>query len=256
MPKEVKQSCVFMKRKVYLSYPILIIFLIFSLNHRSLDALTTSSKAHQDSAEQRLRDFDRQISPFDRWLLKQTSPNQKNALSPAFRDLFEKRQSLIVETQKWRQAVGIQKAILELPASHPIDPEEADAIAQTTIETFEKMKKSFKMIRPAALNNIFVNMKLKNDGLCWHWARELLKTLETLPLKTLSFHWITAHKDKLAEHNAIAVYALGKTFEDGLVLDGWRKGGIPYYNRISQDHYPWKIGEYYEEENQNDQTSK
>ncbi|QQR81889.1 MAG: hypothetical protein IPJ69_07340 [Deltaproteobacteria bacterium] len=260
MSKEVKHSSILMKRKVYLSQAILIIFLIFYASETCLATLTMPAEDQWGLSEKTLEDFDQKLSISDRYTLTHTSKNQKNALPPHLRTLFERRQEIVLEKNSWLQVVQLKKSILNLPSDHLLENHEADLIAQTTIQTFQETKKKFNMIRPAALNNIFVNMKLKNDGLCWHWARELMKKLEKLSLKTLEFHWITAHQDKLSEHNAIAIYSQGKTFHEGLVLDGWRNAGTPYWGPVAKDHYPWEAGSFFEddsnEKNQNDQSLK
>jgi hypothetical protein len=45
----------------------------------------------------------------------------------------------------------------------------------------------------------------------------------------------------LLEHNGIVVTAKGQRFEDGIVLDPWRKGGRLWWGTLQQDkRHPWK----------------
>ncbi len=238
-----------MKRNVYILPLILIILFIFSSNSH---ASPPSSEENLTRAQNVLAQFDQSLSLNDRALIKNTP---KSNLSPHLQELREERLKLMAEKDKNLQIVSLKKSLLQLPSDHPLSSEEADRIAQTTIDTFEASKNDFEMIRPAALNNIFVNMKLKDSGLCWHWARNLLYSLDRITLKTFSFHWVTAYEGKLREHNAIAVYARGRDFEEGLVLDGWRHSGKPYWGPVKGDHYPWAWGEFYEN-NQNDTKEK
>lgn len=238
-----------MKRNVYLSLLIHVILFIFLISGAAAHTSAEENLAH---SQQALRLFDLSFSLNDRMLIKN---NPKPSLSSHLQKMHAARLKLVGEKKKWGEIVSLKKGLLALPSNHSLDPVEADLIAQTTIETFEASKKEFAMIRPAALNNIFVNMKLKNKGLCWHWAQNLLYSFQKLQIHTFSFHWITAYEGKLREHNAIAIYPGGRNFQEGLVLDGWRYAGKPFWIPIKDDHFPWKWGEYLEN-NQNDKEDK
>jgi len=63
-------------------------------------------------------------------------------------------------------------------------------------------------------------------------------------LNQYRIQWGTAYEGKLREHNSLVVIPKGGRFEEGLVLDGWRQSGKPYWCHVNKDHYPWKPGEY------------
>jgi hypothetical protein len=120
---------------------------------------------------------------------------------------------------------------------------EAFIIAQRIIQNIDQRRQEWTMIRPAWLQNILINFKLKEKGFCYHWVNSLWETLDPIALNHFSFHWAVANKDKLMEHNVLVVTAKDKPFESGLLIDGWRKAGRPYWMKVSEDEdYSWVEG--------------
>jgi hypothetical protein len=83
-------------------------------------------------------------------------------------------------------------------------------------------------------------MGFKDRGLCYHWTEDLLKRLRSLNLKTYRLYWAVAHRgSELREHNSVVITARGQAFEDGIILDPWRRSGDLYWAKVRADHYPW-----------------
>ena len=77
----------------------------------------------------------------------------------------------------------------------------------------------YRVVRPAVLHNVLIRVGLKNRGLCYHWAEDLLKQLNALDLKNYQLHWGVAHRgSELREHNSVVITASGQAFERGLVF--------------------------------------
>lgn len=118
---------------------------------------------------------------------------------------------------------------------------EAQQIAETAVTTSSELAEKYDIVRPAVLHNVFVRMGIKDRGLCYHWAEDLMGRLQSLDLKTYQLHWGVAYRgSELREHNSVVITAKGEPFETGMVLDPWRNSGHLYWAMIQTDTYPWK----------------
>ena len=118
---------------------------------------------------------------------------------------------------------------------------EAEQIAKTAVTYSGDLAAEYDLIRPAVLHNVFVRMGIRDRGLCYHWAEDLMGRLQLLDLKTYQLHWGVAHRgSELREHNSVVITASGEPFEMGMVLDPWRNSGDLYWALIQTDTYPWK----------------
>ena len=80
--------------------------------------------------------------------------------------------------------------------------EAADAAAGA-FATSQTLAERYRPVRPAVLHNLLVNSGLKERGLCFEWAEDLLAQLDILRLETLELHWGIARAETVREHNAI-----------------------------------------------------
>ncbi len=118
---------------------------------------------------------------------------------------------------------------------------EARQVAETAITHANDLAAAYDLVRPAVLHNVFVRMGIKDRGLCYHWAEDMMKRLQQLDLKTYQLHWGVAYRgSELREHNSVVITAKGERFETGMVLDPWRNSGDLYWALIQKDKYPWK----------------
>jgi hypothetical protein len=123
-----------------------------------------------------------------------------------------------------------------------VDEDESRLIAKEAILFSFFLAKEFRIIRPAILHNILVNMRFKERGLCVHWTEDLLEHLRRLDLKSFQLHWGVAHHGETwrVEHSSVVITAKGQDFEDGIVLDPWRHSGNLYWSLVKKDRYPWR----------------
>ena len=225
----------------------LVVLLFSTFIGRFCTADDFSSMTAEDclkKAQRVLEQFDQSLSLNERKVLKETPLSEKYFLSPDLHLALETRAKLKGERDLWTQTVDLKKAFLDLDPKEKGSQNEADQMARIVTRSFEDQRKKYGMIRPAVLHNILINTGLKKEGFCWHWARDLLQQLQTLDLRYYTIQWATAHEGKLREHNSLVVIPRGGRFEEGLILDGWRKSGKSYWCRVNKDHYPWKPGEY------------
>lgn len=141
--------------------------------------------------------------------------------------------------QRHERARGLSQALQQL--SPQVSVSEADRLATTAIEESAKLSLDFKPLCLPWMNNGLVNTGLRKRGLCYQWRDDLFPHLFLLRLKTLDLHLTSSRRATLLEHNGIIVTAKGQRFEDGLVLDPWRKGGRLWWGRVAADRsHPWK----------------
>lgn len=131
--------------------------------------------------------------------------------------------------------------------SPTVNPAEADKLAHTAIEVSARLSEDFKPMALPWANNALRNMGLRKRGLCYEWRDDLYPHLHVLNLKTLQLHLASAFRTKPREHNGIIVTARGQRFEDGLILDPWRRGGRLWWGTFAQDRWhkwkplPWEL---------------
>jgi len=119
--------------------------------------------------------------------------------------------------------------------------EEAFDLAQRSIHYSLKLSEQYHAISAPWIQNTLVNLGLKERGLCYEWAEDLLRYLVKRNYQTLEFHTIGANIGYLNEHNALAVSAKGEEIEKSIVLDAWRNAGDLYFKKINEDKkYDWK----------------
>ncbi len=118
---------------------------------------------------------------------------------------------------------------------------EADQLALTAIEESARLSCDFKPLCLPWMNNGLVNTGLRKRGLCYQWRDDLFPHLHRLNLKSLELHLTSSRRATMLEHNGIVVTAKGQRFEDGIILDPWRKGGRLWWSRLAEDKsHPWK----------------
>ena len=87
-----------------------------------------------------------------------------------------------------------------------------------------------------AIHNYLINIGAKKRGICADYTRDIGARLKELGFKTLFLHWGAAFAKESDENNALVVTALNQPFEDGIVLDGWRRGGRLFWCHVKDDH--------------------
>jgi len=124
-----------------------------------------------------------------------------------------------------------------------VRPDEAAAVASVAVEYPRILAREYRLVRPALLQNFLVNLGMRERGLCYQWAEDLLAQLRPLRLRTLELHWGIARPGSLREHNCLVITAGGQPFECGIVLDAWRHSGRLYWSSVRADSYGWEEGQ-------------
>jgi hypothetical protein len=120
-----------------------------------------------------------------------------------------------------------------------VDHREASLAAKTAHSYAFELAKEYRVVRPAILHNVLVNWGLRKRGLCFQWADDLSAKLQSLDLHTLQVRRGVARLETRREHSSVVLSAPGQPFDEGIVLDAWRRSGRLYWGGVKQDHYPW-----------------
>lgn len=128
-----------------------------------------------------------------------------------------------------------------LSLSKNISKNDAKTLAKEMILFSSDLKKEYELVTPPLYHNFLVNIGLKDRGLCWHFAYDMLAHAKELNLKSFDYYIGGANIDDYwEEHNTLLVTCKGCPFEEGIVLDPWRNSGKLYYSKIKDDtSYKW-----------------
>ncbi len=119
-----------------------------------------------------------------------------------------------------------------------VDRKEADDLATSSIYYALELAKEYRVVSPPLWHNTLVNIGLRERGLCYQWAEDMLLFFLKKRYKTLKFYFVGADIGDYFEHNGVVV-SFGD-FKDGIILDAWRNSGNLYFNYVKKDKYNWK----------------
>jgi len=140
----------------------------------------------------------------------------------------------------------IDKRVVELQSlmvglTPRVHQDEAFDLSKRSIYYALELSKNYHAISAPWIQNTLVNLGLKERGLCYEWAEDLLRHLVKKNYQTLELHAISANVGYLNEHNALAVSAKGEGIAKSIVLDAWRDAGNLYFKKIGEDKkYNWR----------------
>jgi len=132
-----------------------------------------------------------------------------------------------------RSIKDLAKALTQLGAD--VDPAEAQAISNIAHTTARRLKKEYRVVLNPEFTVFLYNVGLRKRGWCGHWAQDIGAELIKLEPKTLVLHWGEAYPNTTSENNALVVTARNQRFEDGILLDGWRRAGRLFWCSVKKD---------------------
>src|SRR5438132_6794088 len=132
-----------------------------------------------------------------------------------------------------RSIADLSKALAALAPD--VDPAEAQLLSLTAHTTARKLAREYRVVLNPEFTVFLVNVGLRKRGWCGHWTRDIGERLKELKLKTLVLHWGVAYDGTSSENNCVVVTARNQPFQDGIVLDGWRRGGRLFWCVVKAD---------------------
>jgi hypothetical protein len=143
----------------------------------------------------------------------------------------------VLVNQTWakdeRSIKDLSKALAGLASD--VDPAEAEQISVTAHTTARQLARDYHVVLNPELQAFLVNVGLRKRGWCGHWAADIGAHLKTLKPRTLVLHWGVAYDHTSSENNCLVVTARNQPFEDGIILDGWRRAGRLFWCKVKKD---------------------
>ena len=119
--------------------------------------------------------------------------------------------------------------------SPTVSPAEARRVANIAYTTGRELADKWKMGASPTVHSFLINIGVKKGGYCYQFATELLVRLHAEKLQTLELHWAESDPRTDTEHNVILVTAKGQPFEEGIMLDNWRRSGRLLWGPLTGD---------------------
>jgi len=116
-----------------------------------------------------------------------------------------------------------------------VDPREAELLSFTAHTTSRQLAREYGVTGDPAVHNYLINIGVKKRGICADYTHDIGACLRDLKFKTLVLHWGTAWEKESDENNALIVTARNQSFDDGIVLDGWRRAGRLFWIHVKDD---------------------
>ena len=128
---------------------------------------------------------------------------------------------------------ALSKALVALAPD--VDPGEAQLLSLTAHTTARRLKKEYRVVLNPEFTVFLYNIGMRRRGWCGHWAQDIGAELKELKCKTLVLHWGEAYPNTTSENNALVVTARNQPFQDGIILDGWRRAGRLFWCLVIKD---------------------
>src|SRR6266571_1425177 len=133
-----------------------------------------------------------------------------------------------------RSIKDLSKALAGL--ARDVDPAEAELVSVTAHTTARKLAKDYRVVLNPEFTVFLVNVGMRKRGWCGHWAQDIGARLTEPELKTLVLHWGAAFDHTSSENNCLVVTARNQPFQDGIIIDGWRRAGRLFWCPVIKDH--------------------
>ena len=132
-----------------------------------------------------------------------------------------------------RSIKDLSKALAALAPD--VDPGEADLLSVTAHTTARNLPRQYHLVLNPEFQCFLVNIGARKRGWCGHWTQDIGARLKELKLKTLVLHWGVAYERTSSENNCLVVTARNQPFQDGIIIDGWRRAGRLFWCTVKKD---------------------
>jgi len=150
--------------------------------------------------------------------------------------------SLCVSAVSAKDEKSIKKLRDALVALAPdVDPGEAELLSVTAHTASRRLAREYGLLWSPIFQNFLIHMGKRQRGYCGHWTRDIGECLKDLRFRTLALHWGAYKPGTTGESNCVVITARNQSFQDGIVIDGWRRAGRLYWAKVTKDdEYQWK----------------
>jgi len=139
------------------------------------------------------------------------------------------------QSQDEKSISDLRSALIAL-SPRTVDPNEAALLSETAHHTSRQLAREYGVTGDPAIHNYLIGIGARTRGICADYVHDIGGRLRELRFKTLVLHWGTAWEKESTENNGLIVTARNQAFEDGIILDGWRRAGRLFWCRVRDDH--------------------
>jgi hypothetical protein len=136
--------------------------------------------------------------------------------------------------QDEKSITDLRNALIAL-SPRTVDPGEAALMSETAHRMSRQCAREYGVHGDPAVHNYLIHIGVKKKGICADYTRDIGAKLKEFHFKTLVLHWGAAWAKESDENNALVVTARNQPFLDGIVLDGWRRGGRLFWCKVKDD---------------------
>ena len=140
-----------------------------------------------------------------------------------------------VQAEDEKSINDLRDALVAL-SPRTVDPREAELLSVTAHTMSRQLAREYGVVGDPAIHNYLINIGVKKRGICADYTHDIGARLKEFHFKTLVLHWGAAYAKESDENNALVVTARNQPFVDGIVLDGWRRGGRLFWCAVKNDH--------------------
>jgi hypothetical protein len=140
-----------------------------------------------------------------------------------------------LSAQDEKSIVNLRDALIAL-SPRTVDPREAALLSETAHRTSRQLAREYGVTGDPAVHNYLIRIGARQKGICADYVNDIGARLRELRFKTLVLHWGTAWEKESSENNGLIITARNQAFEDGIVLDGWRRAGRLFWCPVRDDH--------------------
>lgn len=117
---------------------------------------------------------------------------------------------------------------------------EAQWIADTAYKAAAGIARQYDSNFPGWAGNYFVNSRLQERGLCWHYQHDMYRELRRRPLTYFGIGCCVRDEGERSEHNCVYVHPITSEWPHAWVLDGWPwNGRLQVFNAWELDPDRW-----------------
>ena len=117
-----------------------------------------------------------------------------------------------------------------------VDRHEAEVLSVTAHTTSRALAREYGVTGDPAIHNYLIKIGARKRGICADYTRDIGTRLKEFHFRTLMLHWGAAWAKLADENNALVVTARNQSFQDGIILDGWRRAGRLFWCPVKDDH--------------------
>lgn len=124
----------------------------------------------------------------------------------------------------------------------PVKKAAARKVAETAVNCSARKREEWGVGCNPWVHNALVNAQFRKYGLCYHWSNALWDDLRPVLPHQLKMTLIETDSAGFSlGHHAVSLHRADGYWTQGVVLDGWKGGGMLVYQELSKSGRKWRF---------------